>query len=88
VGQLGELEKLASTVKVIPVHKERFLAKIVDVDRLAKAYSTCPTVEDGERLIRRCHDFSKGPASVARVFALGVRMPCMKRRVLLRFPIS
>lgn len=87
VGQLEELEKLASTVKVIPVHKARFQERILDVAALRVAYQR-GSAQVIERLLRCGHDFRTGSASYAKVFVLGLKLPVVGRRVLYRFPIS
>jgi hypothetical protein len=74
VSQLDDLIKLASTVKVIPVHRDRFLTKCIDLGELKRCFG-----EGGQRdvasLLRRTHDFSKGNVRICLGFRLGLWIP-------------
>lgn len=65
--RLKEIEDLAKTVKVIPVHRDRFLMRACPLKKLNQMYrKSC-----SRDLALRVHDFSKGPVFIGQHLSIG-----------------
>lgn len=56
VDRLDVLCMMAQTVKVIPIHRDRFLPRQVDIGTIKTIYERCEDVST----LQRVHDFNTG----------------------------